>query len=115
MAKLVKKKKSEQKDPKKESILKDLAQLLKAAGFEVRREELKRGPGWAASSGSCRAQNQKLILIDRKLPQDDQINFLISKIVDCKVPVVEQQVPISLPAHILEQISLLSSPTTGVV
>ena len=73
------------KDPKKESILKALAGIIEKSGVSVRREELKRGPGWKATSGFCRHNESPVIFVDRLLPQDDQINFLLDKITELKI------------------------------
>ncbi|NLF25233.1 MAG: hypothetical protein GX589_06190, partial [Deltaproteobacteria bacterium] len=35
---------------------------------------------WRAVSGSCRHVGDNLIFVDKKLPQDDQIAFLVSRI-----------------------------------
>jgi hypothetical protein len=64
------------KDPKKESTIQGLCTRLVDAGFTVRREELKRGLGWKAVSGRCRALEQRLVFVDRRLSQDEQIAFL---------------------------------------
>lgn len=91
MMQIIKKKKSKApslalaKDPKKEGILKALAGIIEKAGVEVRREELKRGPGWKATSGFCRHNQSPIIFVDRILPQDDQINFLLDKITELKI------------------------------
>jgi|GEM_PF-1210030 len=74
-------------DSKKESVYKQLCLLLERAGVSVRREELKRGPGWKVVSGSCRALERKLVLMDRALTQDDQIAFLAAKVVEHQVPI----------------------------
>lgn len=76
----MKKKKVVARDPKKESEFAALVEVLKSAGFEVRRESLKRGPGWKVVSGSCVAKGQSLIFVDRRLSQEDQIAFLKVKI-----------------------------------
>jgi hypothetical protein len=68
-------------DPKKECIIKELAVLAEARGYAVKRENLKQGIGWKVMSGACRFNEDKLIYIDRKLPQSDQISFLFSKVV----------------------------------
>jgi len=80
------------KDPQKECIFKGLSDLLGSAGFAVRREKLKRGPGWRVVSGMCRAVDknarvQRLIFVDRALSQDDQIAFLLGRIAELNVPV----------------------------
>lgn len=66
-------------DPKKESIIKELAGLLDSYGFVVKRENLKQGIGWRAMSGSCRLADSKFIFVDRKLSQSDQISFLFNR------------------------------------
>jgi hypothetical protein len=106
MMQIIKKKKSKApslaltKDPKKEGILKALAGIIEKAGVEVRREELKRGPGWRATSGFCRHNQSPVIFVDRILPQDDQINFLLDKITELKISAgetdVEGLIPLSL-------------------
>lgn len=73
-----KRKSQNQRDPKKDKLIQELSRLLVDAGYVVRREELKRGLGWKATSGSCRAFEQKLIFVDRRLSQDEQISFLQS-------------------------------------
>ena len=64
------------KDSKKESVFRGISAALQAAGFTVRREKLKAGPGWKVVSGACRAADQKFIFIDPRMTQDDQILFL---------------------------------------
>ncbi len=91
MMQIIKKKKSKApslaiaKDSKKEGVLKALAVIIEKSGVSVRREELKRGPGWKATSGFCRHNQSPIIFVDRMLPQDDQINFLLDKIVELKI------------------------------
>ena len=84
------------KDPKKEAVFKGLAAQLQAAGYFVRREKLKAGPGWKVISGACRAQDKNFIFIDPKLTQEDQILFLQAKIKEHNVPPIvppEGEVP----------------------
>lgn len=64
------------KDPRKESLFRGLSALCGQAGVLVRREKLKQGPGWKVVSGSCRMGEQRLIFVDPKLPQEEQILFL---------------------------------------
>lgn len=67
-------------DPAKVEALKALNELLLSAGYKVRREELKRGPGWKVVSGSCTAKGERLIFIDRHMTHDDQLAFLLNKV-----------------------------------
>lgn len=54
-----------------------LIDVIKANhGFEVRREELKRGIGWRAQSGVCRLFESKLLLLDKRLELKAQIEIL---------------------------------------
>lgn len=66
----------QQKDPKKEQLIKELGSKLVASGFELRREKLKQGFGWKAVSGACRLEQKRIIFLDPRLSQDDQITFL---------------------------------------
>jgi hypothetical protein len=97
MTQIIKKKRSRApslalpKDPKKEGVLKALAGIIEKAGVVVRREELKRGPGWKATSGFCRHNDSPIIFVDRLLPQDDQINFLLDKISELKIEASGQE------------------------
>lgn len=77
---LKKKSKNDQKltrDAQKEAVYRQLSSLIEDAGYQVRREELKRGNGWKVVSGACRVEASKLILLDRRMTQDDQIAFLV--------------------------------------
>lgn len=67
-------------DPKKEAAFKLLVQQFQDAGFQVRREELKRGLGWRAASGNCTAMGEQIIFVDRRLSQDEQIEVLRSRL-----------------------------------
>ncbi len=73
------------KDPKKESHFKELVGMLGAAGYVVRREKLRQGPGWKVVSGSCRALSSRLIFVDPRLPQDEQILFLKARISELNI------------------------------
>ena len=77
------------KDPKKESIFRELTSAFERAGFIVRREKLKAGPGWKVISGSCRALESKFIFVDPRLPQDDQLLFLRARAQTLGVPLSE--------------------------
>lgn len=68
------------KDSKKESVFNVLSAILKAGGYVVRREKLKQGPGWRVVSGVCTQSDQKLIFVESRMTQDDQISFLIGQI-----------------------------------
>lgn len=63
-------------DKKREGEITALVQQIAAAGFVVRREELKRGSGWKASSGSCRVVSDRVVFVDRRLPLNEQMLFL---------------------------------------
>lgn len=84
------------RDPKKESDFRTLSKLLTDSGYSVRREPLKRGIGWKVVSGSCRLKDDSLIFIDRQMAQEDQVAFLVSKIVSLELPI---------PSMVMEQLS----------
>jgi len=66
-------------------VVKQLTVALGGHGITVRREELKRGPGWRAVSGMCRTREQRMLFLDRHMPHEDQIAFLTSKIAELKL------------------------------
>ena len=104
MVQKTKKKKSA--DIEKERIFKGLSQLLLADGLTVRREELKRGPGWKASSGSCRKLDENLIFIDRKTPIEEQIAFLVQELTGAGIEITDTKLEI-LPEEIREAVSAI--------
>jgi len=103
MLQVRKKKKVSSYDPLKEKIIKELSAVLAQAGLVVRREKLKQGFGWRALSGVCLLGQDRLLFVDRKLPQDEQISFLINKIVQGEVKLIESKVP-SLSDRLLKQL-----------
>lgn len=87
----------------KESLLSELACILSSSGFRVRREKLKQGIGWRAVSGSCRVMSDRMIFLDRRLPQDEQIDFLVDRIAESKIAVSLEQIQ-SLPPVIAQRV-----------
>lgn len=90
-------------DPQKDSIFKQLAAITNAHGSVVRREELKQGHGWKVASGTCRLDQQKLIFVDRKLPQDEQITFLIQRMTAAGIRPNDEQMS-QLPEKVREML-----------
>ena len=72
-------------DPEKERAFKGLSSLLGSQGYSVRREELKRGPGWRASSGSCRKMDEKIVFVDKRSPIDEQVAFLVQEVINLDI------------------------------
>jgi hypothetical protein len=68
------------RDPAKEKLYRSLCEQLSQQGFTVRREKLKQGFGWKVVSGSCEALGQRMIFVDQRMSQDDQIAFLQSRL-----------------------------------
>ena len=66
------------RDLEKERKFKQLVALLGVHGYSVRREKLKQGHGWKVVSGACTAHGQKMIFVDQRMTQDDQLIFLRS-------------------------------------
>ena len=90
-------KKVRQSDPAKEQSLKALGAILSRAGYVVRREKLKSGPGWRAVSGSCHRASaaggtESITFVDRAMPQDDQIEFLVGRIRELALAVSAEDV-----------------------
>ena len=86
-------------DHQKDIVFKGLAEFCHSRGLTVRREDLKQGHGWRVMSGTCRMNDQKLIFIDRKLPQDEQILFLASRLAALKIEVPAEELT-KLPENV---------------
>jgi hypothetical protein len=71
---------SKEQEAAYKAAITDLEQL----GYEVRREELKRGHGWKAMSGSCRSAGQRIIFVDNRLTPAEQVAFLTFKLEEAK-------------------------------
>lgn len=101
--KKTKKRKSVTRDGKKEHIFRQLSTILDQAGYEVRREKLRQGFGWRVASGDCRAEESRYVFVDRRLSQDEQISFLVSKIRDFKID-PKESIQENLPDTIKRQL-----------
>lgn len=67
-----------------EASYKEAIEELEKLGYDVRREELKRGHGWKAMSGSCRSAGQRIIFVDNRLTPAEQVAFLTFKLEEAK-------------------------------
>ena len=63
-----------------EKLLEELKNLAKQLGFEVRQEKLLREVGYHVRSGSCRVRDTNIILLDRTLPVNAQIDVLVEEL-----------------------------------
>ena len=69
---------------KQENKLRDLINSAKELNVEVRTEKLLRDTGYRAQSGRCRVNGQDIILIDRSVPIQDQVEFLAAELAEFK-------------------------------
>ena len=92
------------RDEKKEAIFKELSLILKQSGIQVRREQLKQGHGWRVVSGTCRLKESSMIFVDRRMSQEDQIAFLISKFAALNIRVPQDKMAV-LPSNLIAAIS----------
>lgn len=77
-----------------------LVQGLTERGFVVRREELKRGLSWRVASGQCRMFKDQLVIVDRKLPIEEQVAFLIEVAAGSVQPQTASGDPVSAEAAV---------------
>lgn len=97
------------RDPQKEKKFKDLVDKLATQGLEVRREKLKQGFGFKVVSGSCELNGQKIIFIDQRMTQDDQLTFL-SQFLDATPERLLEQLPSEADdSSLLQQIETQST------
>lgn len=63
-----------------EKLLEELKHLAEQLGFDVRQEKLLREVGYHVRSGSCRVRDTNIILLDRSLPANAQIDVLVEEL-----------------------------------
>jgi hypothetical protein len=63
-----------------EKLLEELKRLAEQLGFDVRQEKLLREVGYHVRSGSCRVRDTNIILLDRSLPVNAQIDVLVEEL-----------------------------------
>ena len=74
MSKLIKKAAPPANDEKKESLIKELVDILDKLGYSVRVEK------GSFKGGFCLLREQKIFLLNRNLEQDKKINILVKNI-----------------------------------
>ena len=62
------------------ALLEELKAVAARLGFEVREEKLLREVGYRVRSGSCRVRDAHVILLDRGLPPNAQIDILVDEL-----------------------------------
>jgi len=62
------------------ALLEELKTLAAHLGFEVRQEKLLREVGYRVRSGSCRVREAHVILLDRALLPNAQIDILVEEL-----------------------------------
>lgn len=62
------------------ALLEELKGVAARLGFEVRQEKLLREVGYHVRSGSCRVRDTNIILLDRDLPVDAQLDVLVEEL-----------------------------------
>lgn len=62
------------------ALLEELKEIARQLGFEVRQEKLLREVGYHVRSGSCRVREANIILLDRTLPVNAQIDVLVDEL-----------------------------------
>jgi hypothetical protein len=62
------------------TVLEELKGLAQQLGFDVRQEKLLREVGYHVRSGSCRVRDTNIILLDRTLPVNAQIDVLVEEL-----------------------------------
>jgi len=62
------------------ALVDELKTVATRLGFEVREEKLLREVGYRVRSGSCRVRETRVILLDRGLPPQAQIDILAEEL-----------------------------------
>ncbi|MCB0335009.1 MAG: hypothetical protein KDD62_01845 [Bdellovibrionales bacterium] len=90
-------------EKERQQAYKSLVSILTNHGYTIRREKLRQGFGWKAHSGSCIALEQQLVFIDSRMPLDDQIAFLIAKLLNADIQASPEELE-DLPVRYSEQL-----------
>lgn len=67
------------------AVLEELKAAATRVGFAVREERLLREVGYHVRSGSCRVGEQQIILLDRGLSPNAQIDILVDELATCRL------------------------------
>ena len=81
--------KKRKKISQEDESIKKLSLMIEAQGYSIRREKLSRGPSFRVKSGGCFYSGDKVIFIDKNLPEDQQITMLLNFILDLNININE--------------------------
>jgi len=62
------------------TLLDELKRVAEGLGFQVRQEKLLREVGYRVRSGSCRVRDRRVIIVDRTLSLEAQIDVLVDEL-----------------------------------
>ena len=76
-----------------------MSALIEEAGFTVRREKLSRGPAYKVRSAGCLFSGDKVLFVDRNLPEDQQVGLLINYLLELGLTPSEELLSLLSPAN----------------
>ena len=68
-----------------EGEIRVLIRRLRDRGIEIRREKLSRGREFRVKSGTARVFGQKILFVDRALPEQQQLGILVDYIIEQRI------------------------------
>lgn len=74
-----------------ESQVRALERAFRSRGVTVRREKLARGSAFKVKSGGCLLSGEKIIFVDRRLGDDQQLGILLEYVVDLALGLDEKE------------------------
>lgn len=74
-----------------ETQVRALERAFRSRGVTVRREKLSRGSSFKVKSGGCLLSGEKIIFVDRRLGDDQQLGILLEYVVDLAVGLDESE------------------------
>ncbi|MCB0360831.1 MAG: hypothetical protein KDD44_14380 [Bdellovibrionales bacterium] len=92
------KKAKTQAEKNKERQFRALAKLFASHGFNVRRENLTRGPSYRVKSGECLLSGESCIFVDKRLPVEQQTAVLIDRLPELEGALSEDDIELIPPS-----------------
>ena len=79
--------------------IKQMSEAIEATGYTVRREKLSRGSAYRVKSAGCLFSGDKVLFVDKNLPEDQQVSVLLNYLVELNIELSEESLALLSPAN----------------
>ncbi len=84
---------------REEGEIRILVRRLKERGVVIRREKLSRGREFRVKSGTARVFGEKILFVDRALPEQQQLTILLDYILEHRILFTKEELSLLSPAR----------------